>query len=364
MIRIAFIDKQRSWTGQTKRTLLIASHLDRRQFEPLAICQPGSILAKKLRELEMPVFEVPMNGRHQFRAVFKFKRIFQQHRVDLVDTHGYRDHIISVAAVRLAGSRVLLRTKHNSSPLKSGVFSRLVYNHLTDRVIAISEYIRQVLIESGMHPQNVVTIHSAVDVDRFCPRKKSPAILREFGLNAQTPVVGTVARIHRSKGFEHLLQAIAAVIKSGVNCKFIIVGKGREKLSEQLKTLDIEKYVITAGYREDVPELLSIVDLFVLPSLREGLGTAILEAMAMGKPIVATRVGGIPEAVKHGVNGRLVPPADASALAAAIKQMLTAPDRLPAMGRQSRMLAERHFNQTAMIAKIQSFFRRVLDEKG
>ena len=179
-----------------------------------------------------------------------------------------------------------------------------------------------------------------------------------------SPAVGTVARIHRSKGFEHLLQAIAAVIKNGVNCKFIIVGKGREKLSEQLKTLDIEKYVITAGYREDVPELLSIVDLFVLPSLREGLGTAILEAMAMGKPIVATRVGGIPEAVKHGVNGRLVPPADASALAAAIKQLLAAPDRLPAMGRQSRMLAERHFNQTAMIAKIQSFFCRMLDEKG
>ncbi len=364
MIRIAFIDKQRSWTGQTKRTLLIAGHLDRRRFEPLAICQPGSVLAAKLRDQDIPVFEVPMNGTHQFTAVFKFKRIFKEHRVDLVDTHGYRDHIISVAAVRLAGTRVLLRTKHNSSPLKSGVFSRFVYNNLTDRVIAISDYIRQVLIQSGMHPQNVVTIHSAVDTDRFRPRDKSPEILREFGLNARIPVVGTVARIHQSKGFEHLLQAIAAVVKNGVDCRFVIVGKGREKLAGRLKALDIEKYVITVGYREDVPELLSIFDFFVLPSLREGLGTAILEAMAMGKPVVATQVGGIPEAIKHGGNGLLVPPADASALAAAIKQLLAAPDRLPAMGRQSRMLAERHFNQNAMIAKTESFFRRMLDAKG
>jgi glycosyltransferase involved in cell wall biosynthesis len=364
LIRIAFIDKQRSWTGQTKRTLLIAGGLDRRQFEPLAICQPGSVLARKLRKLNIPVFEVPMNGIHQFSAVLEFKRIFQDHRVNLVDTHGYRDHIISVGAVRLTATRVLLRTKHNSAPLKSGAFSRFVYNNLTDRVIAISEYIRQVLIKSGMHPQNVVTIHSAVDVDRFCPHEKTPAILAEFGLTAQTPVVGTVARIHQSKGFEHLLQAIAAIVKDGIDCKFLIVGKGREKLAGQLKTLDIADHVITAGYREDVAELLSIVDLFVLPSLKEGLGTAILEAMAMGKPIVSTRVGGIPEAVQHGVNGLLVPPANAPALAVAIRQLLAAPDQLLAMGRQSRILAERHFNQTAMIAKTQSFFHSMLDKKG
>jgi len=146
LIRIAFIDKQRSWTGQTKRTLLIASRLDRRRFEPLAICQPGSVLADRLSRQRIPVFEVPMNGVHQFSAMLKFRRIFQDHHVNLVDTHGYRDHIISAGAVRLAGRQVLLRTKHNSAPLKNGLFSRLVYNQFTDRVIAISDFILRVLI--------------------------------------------------------------------------------------------------------------------------------------------------------------------------------------------------------------------------
>jgi len=214
-----------------------------------------------------------------------------------------------------------------------------------------------------MHPQNVVTIHSAVDTERFCPREKSAAVLREFGLDSRTPVVGTVARIHRSKGFEHLLQAIAAVSRSNPQCRFLIIGKGREKLAAQLKALDIARHVITSGYREDVPQLLSIIDLFVLPSLREGLGTAILEAMAMGKPVVASRVGGIPEAVKHGLNGLLVPPADAPALAAAISRLLAAPDRCLEMGRRGRLRAERLFDQRVMIAKTEAFFNRMLDKQ-
>lgn len=363
MIRIAFIDKQRSWTGQTKRTLLIVSSLDRKRFEPIAICQPGSVLSKKLRELNVPVSEVRMDGIRQFRAILKVKHILQYNKIDIVDTHGYRDHIISVFAARLAGTKVILRTKHNAVPLKSGLFSRFVYNTLTTRVITISEHIRRVLIESGMRPDNVTTIYSSVDLEKFSPREKSPSILQEFGLTEQTQVLGMVARIHQSKGFNYLLDAIPSIVKPGVDRKFLIIGKGRDKLIDRLKELDIEQNVIAPGFREDVPEVLSVVDVFVLPSLREGLGTAILEAMAMGKPIISTRVGGIPEAVQHEVNGLLVPPADTPALAEAIKDLLAEKEKRLTMGRQSRKIAEQRFSHTDMISKIQSFYRRVLNNR-
>ena len=363
MIRIAFIDKQRSWTGQTKRTLLIVGSLDRKSFEPIAICQPGSVLAKKLRELNISVSEVRMDGIRQFPAILKVRRILKYNKIDIVDTHGYRDHIISVFLARLARTKVILRTKHNAVPLKSGLFSRFVYNTITTRVIAISEHIRKVLIGSGMRPENVTTIHSSVDVEKFSPREKSPAILQEFGLTEQTQVVGMVARIHQNKGFNYLLDAIPSIVKTGLDSKFLIIGKGRDKLIDRLKELNIEPNVIAPGFREDVPEVLSVVDVFVLPSLREGLGTAILEAMAMGKPIISTRVGGIPEAVRHEVNGLLVPPADTPALAAAIKELLAEEEKRLTMGRQSRKIAEQRFSHTNMVSEMQSLFRQVLNNR-
>jgi glycosyltransferase involved in cell wall biosynthesis len=301
-----------------------------------------------------------MDGIQQLPAILRVKRILQANQIDIVDTHGYRDHVISILAARLARTKAILRTKHNTVPLKSSVFSRFIYNTLTTRVIAVSEHIREVLIDSGMHPQNISTIHSAIDLEKFSPREKSVAILQQFGLTQQTEIVGMVARIHQSKGIDYLLDAIALAADAGRDRKFLIVGKGREKLTDRLKELDIEKHVIAPGFREDIPDVLSIVDVFVMPTLREGLGTAILEAMAMGKPIVATRVGGIPEAVQHGVNGLLVPPADAPALAAAIQELLTAKERRLAMGQQSRRIAEAGFSRTSMIAAMESIFRQVL----
>jgi glycosyltransferase involved in cell wall biosynthesis len=361
LIRIAFIDKQRSWTGQTKRTLLVISAIDRTSFRPIAICQPGSILKRNLQDLQIPIFEIRMDGIQQVPAILRVKRILQANQIDIVDTHGYRDHVISICAARLARTKAVLRTKHNTVPLKSGVFSRFIYNTLTTRVIAISEHIRQALIASGMRPENISTIHSAIDAEKFSPREKSAAILREFGLTRQTEIVGMVARIHQSKGIDYLLNAIALVAESGADRKFLIIGKGREKLTDRLKALKIEGHVIAPGFREDIPDILSIVDVFVMPTLREGLGTAILEAMAMGKPIVATRVGGIPEAVQHGVNGLLVPPADAPALATAIQALLTAKEKRLAMGRQSRRIAEQSFSRTGMISAMETLFRQVLE---
>ncbi len=363
MIRIALIDKQRSWTGQAKRTLLIAGTLDRNSFEPVAVCQPGSVLAEKLRELNIPVSEVRMDGIRQFRAILEVKRILTSHKIDIVDTHGYRDHIISIFAARLARTKAVLRTKHNAVPLKSGVFSRFVYNMLTTRVIAISEHIRQVLIDSGMRPENVTTIPSSVDVEKFSPREKSPAILREFGLTPQTQVLGMVARIHQNKGYTYLLDAMPSIIKTGVDRKLLMIGKGSDKLMDRLKALDIERHVIAPGFREDVTEVLSVVDVFVLPSLREGLGTAILEAMAMGKPIISTRVGGIPEAVQHGVNGLLVPPADTPALAEAVEELLADEEKRRSMGRRSREIAENRFSHTLMVSEMQSLFRQIFNNR-
>jgi glycosyltransferase involved in cell wall biosynthesis len=289
------------------------------------------------------------------------KRILQDNQIDIVDTHGYRDHVISICAARLARTKAILRTKHNTVPLKGGAFSRFIYNTLTTRVIAISEHIREVLIDSGMQPEKISTIHSSIDLEKFFPRQKSSAILRQFGLSQQTEIVGMVARIHQSKGIDYLLEAIALTTAAGRDRKFLIVGKGREKLTDRLKALNIEKHVIAPGFREDIPDLLSIVDVFVMPTLREGLGTAILEAMAMGKPIVATRVGGIPEAVQHGVNGILVAPADALALAAAINELLSKKERRLAMGQQSRKIAEAGFSRVRMITAVESIFRQVLN---
>jgi glycosyltransferase involved in cell wall biosynthesis len=358
------IDRQRL-TGQAMRTFSEVRGIKKRGYRVILACQPGTYLERSGREHSLEVLPLDMNRFPS--ALLKLALFLKRERVDLINAHGYRDHLLSVLAGRIAGVKVLIRTKHNHVPLKGGAFSRFIYGRLTDRVITISGHIKNVMISSGIDPSRITTIHTSVDLHYFSPRPKNERLIQEFGLVPDCPVIGSVARLSDRKGMPFLLDALKLLEDEGRRFSCLIVGGGgsssEEKialLKQKAELLGLTSRLVFTGLRDDIPEILSLFDLFVLPSLDEGLGRSLVEAMAAGKPAVASRVGGIPEAVEDGKTGILVPPGDAHALAKALSFMLGNPEKSLTMGRRGRERAEKLFDEERMVDSICSLYRELL----
>jgi glycosyltransferase involved in cell wall biosynthesis len=298
-------------------------------------------------------------------ALIKLSFFLRREKVDLINAHGYPDHFLCAVARKIAGVKALVRTKHNHVPLKSGALSRYLYGTLTSRIITISEHIREVMIQSGLKPEQVTTIRTAINLSQFVPREKNQQLLRELNFPAECAIIGIVARLTERKGFKNLFEAVKLLIDEGRNLRCLVVGGGAstEKiaaLNNYAASLGISPYILLTGRRSDIPDILSLLDVFILPSLAEGLGRSLLEAMAAGRPIVATKVGGIPEAIEHDKSGILVPPDDSRALAHAIALLLDNPLKAQELGRASRKRAELLFDQTKMIDRICSLYEELI----
>ncbi len=352
---IVQIDKQTHLTGQTMRTLQEARGLKSRGHRVILVCQPGSFLEQGARQHSIDFF--PLSMKHLFPAVIKLGLFLRRERVDVINSHGYTDHLLSVLAGKSAGVSVQVRTKHNHVPLKGGILSRYLYGRLTDRIVAISEHIRSVMIASGLPPWRVVTISTAVNLKDFIPREKNSEIIRELNLPPDCSIIGIVARLTERKGFTVLFEAVKRLSDENRKIVCLIVGGGVnskkiDALRDSAESLGVSGYLYATGKRNDIPDMLSIIDIFVLPSLAEGLGRSLLEAMGAGKPIVASRVGGIPEAIEDGKSGILVPPGDSHELAKAIARLMDYPLKAQKLGRDARARAELLFDEEKLIDRL------------
>lgn len=216
------------------------------------------------------------------------------------------------------------------------------------RVIAVSDITRRhYLGRAGLRPERVVTMYNGIDPSGFQQGAPERGAARaEWGLDPEAPVLVTVAVQREPKGIQYMLDALPQVAAAFPAVRYLLVGDGphRPALEEQVALLGLEGRVTFTGARDDVARLLAAADLFVLPSLTEALPTVVAEAMAAGLPVVATRVGGIPEMVRHGEAALLVPPADPDALAAAVCRLLANPLQAAAMGRAGRRLVAERFD--------------------
>jgi len=357
------IDKQSHLTGQTMRTLLEAQELGKRGYRVILACQPNSFLERSARERSIETLPLRMN--YFLPSLIKLSFFLRREKVDLINAHGYPDHFLCAVARKMTGVRALVRTKHNHVPLKGGALSRYLYGTLTSRIVAISEHIREVMIESGLKPDQVTTIRTAINLSQFVPREKNQHLLRELNFPAGCAIIGIVARLTERKGFKNLFEAVKLLADEGRTLKCLVVGGGAstEKiaaLKNHAASLGISEHILLTGRRGDIPDILSLLDVFILPSLAEGLGRSLLEAMAAGKPIVASTVGGIPEAIEDGKSGLLVKPDDSRALAHAIGLLLDNPEKAQELGRASRKRAELLFDETKMIDRICSLYEELI----
>jgi len=323
-MRVLHINTERTWRGGEQQTVYLAGGLKQRGYETALVCQPSSPLAARARQENVDVIELAMRGEGDLAAVCRLARIIRERTFDIVHMHTSHAHTLGCLASWLARRGARIVTRRVAFPTRRHLASKMKYRHGVHKYIAVSAAIRQVMIDDGIDPERIAVVHSGIDVSRFNQPEDAVALRAELNIEPDRPVLGNIGRLETVKGQAVLVEAMPAVLKAFPQAVLVLVGSGesREAIERKCRELSIESSVVFAGFRDDIPRLLRLFDLFIMPSLAEGLGTSVLDAMAAGVPVIASDVGGIPEIVESEKNGLLVPPRNPSALAKAIIRLL------------------------------------------
>ncbi len=319
------IDTARTWRGGQNQVLLTVNGLRAIGQRAALVAHPDGELRRRVDEgLEL----VPLAPRTEMdlSAAWRLVRLLKRLRPDVL--HAHDPHAIALASLALSigassgWKAPLLASRRVDFHLKGNSFSRWKHRQVAC-FIAASEAIRTLLVADGVPPEKTTTVHEGIDVEHVVG-SAAVNVHEAFWLPHQAPVVGNVAALVPHKGHRHLIEAALLVVREIPDVRFIVLGEGelREHLERLVRERGLEKHVLLPGFRTDVLGCMKGFDLFVMSSVSEGLGTALLDAMACSKAIVATRVGGIPEVVEDNVSGLLVPPHDDHALAGAIVRLL------------------------------------------
>jgi L-malate glycosyltransferase len=359
------IDTARTWRGGQNQVLLTVNGLRAIGHRAALVAHPGGELRRRAAEgLEL----IPIAPRTEMdlSAAWKLSRLVKRLAPDVI--HAHDPHGVAMAALALSlgapAARggpmpVLVASRRVDFHLKGNSFSRWKYRQV-DCFIAASEAIRRMLVADGVAADRTVTVHEGIDVDHVLA---APAVNvhEAFFLPHGAPVVGNVAALVPHKGQRYLVEAAHQVVQQLPDARFVILGEGdlRDQLAKQVHEHHLEKHVLLPGFRTDVLGCIKGVDLFVMSSVTEGLGTSLLDAMACARPIVATTAGGIPEIVEDGVNGLLVPPRDHTALAAAIVRALKDGELRQRMGDAGLTRVNARFTVERMVAETASVYAAV-----
>ena len=303
------------------------------------------------------------------RTLARLIRLIGHQRIDLVHTHLFLDRMLGglaaaltrrpvVTTLHTGGEGQALRGRHRIEDAASRLWTR--------RFLAVSEAVAAFQSGArGLPSGRMEVLHSGVDVDHFrtVPESRSSALRADLGLGSMAPILVHVGRLAKEKGQRHLVPMMRPVLERWPRAALLLVGEGEERnaIEAAAHTHGVAHAVILAGARSDIPELLSVADLFLFPSKPgEGLGLALLEAMAAGKPVVASDLPALAEVVREARSGLLAPPGDPRALARAALDILGLPDRGRAMGREGRRIVERRFSADRAVARLAEIYRTVL----
>ncbi len=321
MYTVLHTESSTGWGGQENRTLRESIGLKNLGARVIILCQPGSVLGERASACGIKVGFCRMKKSYDLFAVRRIMKLIKAEHVDVINTHSGRDSFLAGVAGRMSSRQpIIVRTRHLALPITS----KTTYSLLPHRVVTVSRCVRRYLISKGISPEKVVAIPTGIDINQFNPDVETNNLRKELGIQRDTPLVGTVAILRIKKGHHILLNAIPLVLKKVPEAVFVFAGNGPQhrNLSNKIQELGLSEKVIMLGLRNDIPALLRSIDLFVLPTLQEALGTSFIEAMAMKKPVIGSDIDGVSEVIQDGINGLLVKPEDPVSLADAIVRLL------------------------------------------
>lgn len=378
--RILLLESSSKIAGGQKTLLLHAKYLNNQRFRPIVFCLRNSCFYNLLKQTRISTSEfyiVPQWSNRGINAIILFLNLFivmpqlvrvvHREKIQLVHSNRPDMHIPAIITAKLAGIPVVIHdhlylksTKHRITDFICGLFS--------DRIISVSEAMRDKLKIPSFCLKKVVVVYNGIVLSDPIESISEHSLKAEFGIGEGQFIIGTLTRISPEKGLEYLVEAFHQTKNEHPGIKLIIAGdiysesdrKYKVRILNLIKKFDLEKDIIMAGYRTDVADLIQVFDVSVSSSLAESFGMFILESMAMGKAVVATKVGGVPELVIDGETGVLVEPKAVASLADAISRLLIDEKKRLQMGENGKARALRCFSLESTTRQIENIYDELL----
>ena len=366
-MKILHVNTEKTWRGGEQQTLNLLKGLKKRDIASHLICQPGCPMEERAKKAEITVFPLAMRGEVDLLASYRLRAHIKRFNYDIIHSHTSHAHTLAFLGSLGTRTRLLVSRRVDFSIFRHSFcrLSGIKYRYMADYYIAISHKVKDVLARDGVPSHRIFVVHSGIDPERFTGADMGH-LVSEFNLKSNEPVVVNVAHLAGHKGQRYLVRAIPLVLAKIPATRFFIVGEGKlmNELQALAASLGLNNELIFTGFRQDVGAFYQVADLFVMSSVQEGLGTAVIDALALGKPVVATHSGGIPEIIRNGETGRLVTPADPAALAEGIIELLTNPERAKQMARRGQAKVKQDFSVEAMVDKNVDVYQQILSANG
>jgi glycosyltransferase involved in cell wall biosynthesis len=382
VVRILHIHTLPVISGSGINTFLTMRGMKGNRYESVLACAPGGALVDLVQRHGMevktfPSLVQPLHPLKDFRAVLDLTGHLTTNSYQVVHTHNSKAGFVGRLSAKLARVPVIVHTVHGFAfhgqepPWRRCLFRSLerLASHWCDKMIFISQPLVDWAAREGIGCTRKTTrIYSGIEMDRFHPVsvQEKNRLKAQWGLQERDAVIGMVSKLWEGKGHAFLIRTFKEIKNAKPEARLVIVGEGY--LMESLKTLasqmGLSEAVIFTGFLEDVSQIIATFDVAVLPSYFEGMGRVLLEAMAMEKPVVGTRVGGIPDLIEQGLNGYLVGPGNEKELASAVLKILNDDDLALRMGQAGRKKMTDCFSAESMVRSIEAVYREMLKKKG
>ncbi len=361
-MNILHLDSEQDWRGGQSQILLLSEGLKKKGYGVMVLgCCP--LLINRCREREIEAQEIPIHSEFDILAAIKVARVLKRENIQIIHIHSSHAHSIGLLASLIRPTKVVL-SRRVDFHIRKNPISWLKYKIKIDKIIAISQRVKRVLVEDGIDEKKIDVVYDGIDLTNL-RNPQGDYLYKEFGFSKDIPIIGIVAALtpYEHKDHKNFLESASIIKENLPSAKFLIVGDGpfKREIENLSAGLNLSDSVIFTGFRTDIPQLLSIFTIFVLSSYLEGLCTSLLDAQAVGIPIVATNTGGIPEIINDGVTGLLVPPRNPGALAETVlKLTLDRPlaKRLAEAGKGS----VKRFSQERMVDETEKIYFEVMNE--
>lgn len=356
VLNILHVDPEKNWGGGEAQVFALLAYLSARGHRNDLLADPNGLLYANCRKLDVRVRPFSVRNDLDLVAAAGLRRLIHSESFDVVHFHTKRAHALSLWLWHKRSRPKYVATRRMDYPERRGWYTKLLYNHKLDGVVAISRAIAELLVQGGVERGKIRHIPSGIDPARFISADSHKL------LSKNPLVIGSAAVLEARKGHEILLEAAALLKADGVNLSYQVAGAGplRQQLEQQAAHLGLHEEVRFLGFVHDIAKFLADIDIFVMPSFHEGLGVSVLEAMAAGKAVIASRVGGLTESVADGVTGILVPPANATALAQAIAKLACVRSLAREMGLRGRERVGRYFTLEQMATANETYYYELL----
>jgi glycosyltransferase involved in cell wall biosynthesis len=358
--------------GTERQVANLARGIDPSQFDLHLAClrHSGELLAE-LETLRVPRSEFRIGRLYSPKTLWQGIRLahyVRRNLIQIVHSFGFYPNVFTVPVARLAGASIVVASIRDTGDLLTPLQRRVqrVVCRLADCVLVNAEAIRENLLEQGYDPSNIVVIRNGITRSAVVRKGRGGVLRQELGLPLSARLIGVFSRLNRMKGVQYFLDAAILLAGRFPDVYFLVVGDGgsKQELEAHACRLGLGQRIVFTGFRGDVPDLLAEVAISVLPSLSEGTSNTLLESMAAGIPVIATRVGGNPEVIEDGISGLLVPPRDSAALAAASIRLLEDEDLAFRLGQAGMRRVSEIFSLEGSVHQTEHLYQRLVEAKG